>query len=113
MVNFLEIRPWDPPLAEAESVSEFPENPATDSNKKFKLVCFAESDKFLRNPMWFTDSWSYPSAYDILTYVPGLINQTWRPPGRLKAGVCPNSAGERDCHARGPLNFTQGPTQGL
>ena len=75
------------PLAEAESVSEFPENPATDSNKKFKLVCFAESDKFLRNPMWFTDSWSYPSAYDILTYVPGLINQTWRPPGRLKGGV--------------------------
>jgi len=37
--------------------------------------------------MWFTDSWSYPSAYDILTYVPGLINQTWRPPGRLKGGV--------------------------
>ena len=37
--------------------------------------------------MWVTDWWSYPSAYNVLTYVKGLINQTRRPPGRLREGV--------------------------
>ena len=70
------------PLSEVNPLAIFLEMSQRIPNKQFICV-YGRSYQVVRKPMW----WSYPNACNVLAYVQGLINQTRRPPGRLKGGV--------------------------